>query len=97
MATNMDDYNTEGEAMFAEENDCSLHHSGLFDGRCPECEAEDKIICPNCKKQYIPILERKTDKCIQNEYPNAPKWQREQLISGLCSDKCWNEYLGIPC
>ena len=41
------------------------------------------ITCPNCNKEYLPILERKTE-------------QREQLISGLCSTKCWNEYLGIP-
>ena len=49
------------------------------------------ITCPNCNKEYLPILERKTNEVIQKESE-----QREQLISGLCSTKCWNEYLGIP-
>ena len=53
------------------------------------------ILCPNCKKEYKPKLERKTNKLIQEEYPNATREEREQLISGLCSDKCWNEYLGL--
>ena len=53
------------------------------------------VKCPNCKKEYKPILERKTNKLIQEEYPNAKKFEREQLISGLCSDKCFNEFLGI--
>ena len=53
------------------------------------------ITCPNCYKVYEPVLKRIDDKPIQEQYPNAPKWQREQLISGICSDKCWNEFLGI--
>ena len=50
--------------------------------------------CPNCKKIYEPVLDRKTDKLIQNEFPDSTLEQREQLISGICSDKCWDEYLG---
>lgn len=53
-----------------------------------------KIRCPNCQKIYEPVLERKTDKLIQEEFPNEPAWKREQLLSGICSDKCWKEYLG---
>ena len=53
------------------------------------------MICPNCKKEYKPILERKTNELIQNEFPNATKEEREQLISGLCCDKCWKEFLGF--
>ena len=54
------------------------------------------VICPNCYREYQPILARKNDKdTIQKQYPDAPAWQREQLISGICSDKCWNEFLGI--
>jgi len=53
------------------------------------------MVCPNCKKEYKPFLERKDGELIQVTYPKATKEQREQLISGLCSDKCWNEYLGI--
>ena len=51
--------------------------------------------CPNCKKEYEPELTRLDNKPIQQQYPNEPKWKREQLISGLCSDKCWKEFLGM--
>ncbi len=53
--------------------------------------------CPNCKEAYEPELgERKhPTKPVQNEFPDAKPYQREQLITGLCSDNCWNEYLGI--
>ena len=53
------------------------------------------IKCPNCKRQYKPILERKTNEPIQIQYPKATKEEREQLISGLCCDKCWEEHLGF--
>ena len=52
------------------------------------------IVCPNCNKEYKPKLVRKTDKPIQVEYPNATSVEREQLISGICSNKCWKEFLG---
>ena len=55
-----------------------------------------EIKCPNCKRQYKPILERKTSHPIQHEHPTATKEEREQLISGLCSNKCWNKFLGFP-
>lgn len=50
--------------------------------------------CPCCGKTYQTVLDRKNDKTIQDQYPNAPRWQREQLISGLCSDECWDRFLG---
>ena len=53
------------------------------------------ITCPNCKKEYVPILKRIEGELIQNSYPNATKEEREQLISGLCSNKCWEEFLGV--
>ena len=53
-------------------------------------------ICPNCKKEYETVLERKTDKLIQQEFPDKPRWMREQLISGICSDECWENFLGLP-
>ena len=53
------------------------------------------IKCPNCKREYKPDLERKDGELIQNTYPNATSEQREQLISGLCSSKCWNKFLGL--
>ena len=52
--------------------------------------------CPNCKKVYEPELgERKSGALIQNEFPNALPYQREQLITGICSDECWDEFLGV--
>jgi len=44
--------------------------------------------CPNCRKGYNMVLEKKDS--------TAPAWQRERLISGLCSERCWREYLSIP-
>lgn len=62
-------------------------------GRNPD----GSVTCPNCKRQYFPVLgERKRpDLCVQAEFPGAKPYQREQLITGLCSDKCFVEYLGI--
>jgi hypothetical protein len=54
------------------------------------------MICPNCKKEYEPILgKRRTSQLIQDEFPDATPEQREQLQTGICSDKCWDEWLGI--
>jgi len=55
------------------------------------------ITCPSCKKQYEPMLKREhPEQCIQQEFPNAPAWQREQHITGICSDECWDNFLGVP-
>lgn len=50
--------------------------------------------CPNCNKEYEPVLIRNDCRPIQLQFPNEPSWKREQLISGICSDKCWDEFLG---
>ena len=52
--------------------------------------------CPNCGKIYVPVLgERKRPEVtIQTEFPDATPVQREQYVSGICSDKCWREFLG---
>lgn len=56
-----------------------------------------RVTCPNCRKRYIPELGvRKTNAPIQTEFPKATPAQREQMITGLCSDKCWNQFLGVP-
>ena len=49
--------------------------------------------CPGCKKRYIPdLLPREGDnRLIQLIYPDAEPYQREQLQSGYCSDKCIDE------
>ena len=44
-----------------------------------------KTQCPNCGTVYYPDLPR----------GEGTPTQREQHLSGICSDKCWNEYLGI--
>jgi len=55
------------------------------------------VKCPNCYKVYEPELgERKyPGLLIQQEFPDAEEYQREQLITGLCSDECWDKYLGL--
>ena len=54
-------------------------------------------VCPQCGKHFSPVLgERKNPSInIQDEFPKAKSWEREQLLTGICSDECWNEYLGI--
>lgn len=55
-------------------------------------------ICPQCKVHYIPVLGERPEgdnRCIQNIFPESTPEQREQLITGLCSTKCWNKYLGV--
>lgn len=56
----------------------------------------DLMICPNCKREYEPKLQRKhPELTITDEFPEASPIEREQLMSGICSDKCWDEWLGI--
>ena len=52
--------------------------------------------CPECKKIYKPILirPRGDSRCIQDIFPETPRYQREQLLSGLCSNTCWKWYTG---
>lgn len=54
--------------------------------------------CPVCGKVYVPVLDAgrllADDRHIQEIYPDAEPWQREQLISGICSDECWDAWLG---
>lgn len=65
--------------------------------------------CPNCKSRYIPQLVALDPKqflkawsrwnsgelLIQNAFPAAQNFQREQLQTGICSDACWDEYLRV--
>jgi len=51
--------------------------------------------CPNCLNEYDTVLKRKRlDVSAQVEFPGSEPWQREQLISGICSDRCWDEFIG---
>lgn len=60
-----------------------------------DLDEEGMVLCPHCDKRYKPVLKRLDDRNLQEQYPNAERWEREQLISGICSQKCWDEYLGI--
>ena len=52
-------------------------------------------ICPECGIEYVTSLDRDgSGRCIQDIHPNAEPWEREQLMSGLCSQKCWNKHVG---
>lgn len=61
-------------------------------------DSKGRTICPECKTHYFPELgeRRHPGVTIQQEFPNALPWQREQLLSGICSDKCWDNYVGVP-
>jgi hypothetical protein len=50
------------------------------------------MICPICQKVYTPVLQRipGDNRLIQEVFPNATEIEREQLLSGICSDKCWD-------
>lgn len=59
--------------------------------------------CPTCGKSYQPKLSLdetglkrwSNGALIQTVWPDSKPMEREQLMTGLCSKKCWNEYLDI--
>ena len=54
------------------------------------------ITCPQCGKKYEPELKnRDPNRYVQDQFPDSSPIQREQHITGLCSDKCWDEYVGL--
>ena len=60
-------------------------------------DANGLTVCPICGKHYTPVLKPipKDDKrLIQEVYPNAEPYQREQLQTGICSDACWKKGVG---
>ena len=52
--------------------------------------------CPFCRTDYETELTRpKNDRrLIQQIFPDEPLWKREQLISSVCSQECWDRYIG---
>jgi len=60
--------------------------------------------CPSCKQTYVPELADDVEAfslwrngtLIQHAFPDATPAQREQLLTGVCSDKCWDELVGTP-
>ena len=66
------------------------------------------IRCPNCNKEYEPVISKVDPKfninydrwkikreLIQNVWPNFSLNEREQLQTGICSENCWSEFLGV--
>lgn len=61
------------------------------------------VTCPQCNKTYLVELAQRADwagkfsltkiKLVQEVWPTAMVYQQEQLITGLCSDKCQYEHL----
>ena len=52
--------------------------------------------CPQCWRFYdteLPERPKGDPRPIQEIFPEALQYQREQLQTGICSDKCWDEYL----
>ena len=54
--------------------------------------------CPFCGKCFETELTRPDGdtRPIQEIFPDAPTWEREQLISGCCSQACWEKAMGLP-
>jgi hypothetical protein len=54
-------------------------------------------LCPNCRRTYETDIKelKREDMRVQEQFPNATAIQREQLISGICSEKCWNQFIGF--
>ena len=58
--------------------------------------------CPGCHKDYDTDLPEHPSMGIltlSTIYPDAEPWQREQLKTGYCSDKCYDESIqgvGVP-
>lgn len=54
--------------------------------------------CPECGKVYRPVLVDRPQVpgkfLVQDRWPTAQPWEREQLISGICSDRCFDSFLG---
>lgn len=61
-----------------------------------ELDEDGLTVCPQCHRHYKPKLTRPEGdtRSINIIFPNAKPFEREQLMTGLCSDNCWRKYLG---
>lgn len=50
--------------------------------------------CPACLRIYDLPFGPRDGRPIQVQFPTATPEQREMYLSGLCSTKCWNDFLG---
>lgn len=62
----------------------------VIEKRCPNCKEINQIEVNETRLQIWRAGEN-----IQNVWPDWSPAQREQMITGLCSDECWNAYLGV--
>lgn len=60
---------------------------------CKDMEQKGYRYCPNCKNWYVPRHVNHATAMLQRN--KHDKEGREQWISGMCSDKCWDEFLGV--
>ena len=61
-------------------------------------DEEGLTICPQCGKHYKPVLGERSKgdtRSIQKIFPSAKPYEREQLLTGICSDECWDKFLGM--
>ena len=56
-----------------------------------QTDEDGNHICPNCGTAYEPDFDSKEK---AKKYADE-KYQIEQYITGLCSDDCWDDYLGL--
>ena len=59
-------------------------------------------VCPVCMNKYVLELQEVRDgRLIQEQFPDTKPWEREQLLSGICSQECWDGAFGpdpdTPC
>lgn len=51
-----------------------------------------EILCPNCNEYKSA---RFTSKAVAFDTRDATNAEREQFLTGLCTDQCWRAYLGL--
>ena len=57
---------------------------------------EKTATCPNCGKEYVPLLDINMEERmkIQRQYALSSLILKEQKITGICCDKCWDKFCG---
>ncbi len=50
-----------------------------------DLKVDDRQKCPQCSKVYN----------FSKPFGVGAAWEREQHLSGICSDACWDKFLGL--
>jgi hypothetical protein len=58
-----------------------------------DADGKLEVCCPNCKNWYHPALGERTPS--GNIPEGGSVTEKEQLMTGLCSDACWDQFLGF--